>query len=119
MIFIMILACVVIGTTGQLLLKFGMDKVGEFAFAAHNIGPIFLKIASNPFIVGGICCYVLSLVIWLLILSRAQLSYAYPMLSLGYVITAIAAYYFFGEDLSLPRIIGIVFVVLGVLLIAK
>lgn len=119
MILTMILACVVIGTTGQLLLKYGMDKIGEFAFAAHNIWPIAIKVITNPFIVGGVCCYVLSLVIWLLILSRAQVSYAYPMLSMGYVITAIAAYYFFGEDLSLARILGIVFVILGVLLIAK
>jgi multidrug transporter EmrE-like cation transporter len=119
MIFMMILACVVIGTTGQLLLKYGMDKVGEFAFAVHNIGPIFLKVATNPFIIGGVYCYVLSLAIWLMVLSRAQVSYAYPMLSLGYVVTAIAAYYFFGEDLSLSRIVGIVFVILGVLLIAR
>ena len=119
MIFIMILSCVVIGTAGQLLLKFGMDQIGHFAFAWGNAFPIGIKIALNPFVVAGIGCYVLSLVVWLMILSRAEVSYAYPMLSLGYIITAIAASYLFGEDLSLPRILGIVLVIMGVILIAK
>ena len=119
MIFAMILMCVLIGTAGQLLLKYGMDKIGEFAFTMQNIGPIALKIIANPFIVGGVFCYASSLIVWLLILSRAQVSYAYPMLSLGYVITAISAYYLFGEDLSPARIIGILLIISGVLLIAK
>jgi len=119
MIFLMILSCVVIGTAGQLLLKLGMDQVGHFAFSLHNIIPIGIRIALNPYVVAGICCYVLSLVVWLMILSRAEVSYAYPMLSLGYIITAVAAYYLFGEDLSLARILGIVLVIIGVILIAK
>ena len=119
MIFAMILMCVLIGTSGQLLLKYGMDQIGEFAFTLHNIWPIALKIIANPFVLGGVFCYASSLIIWLLILSRAQVSYAYPILSLGYILTAISASYLFGEDLSSPKIIGIFLVIAGVILIAK
>lgn len=119
MVLLMILACVVIGTAGQLLLKFGMDRIGEFAFSAHNIMPIAVKIICNPFIVLGTGCYALSLVIWLLVLSRAEVSYAYPLLSLGYVITAIAAYFLFGDSLTVIRILGIGLIILGVICITR
>ncbi len=119
MILLMILACVVIGTAGQLLLKAGMNHVGEFAFSAHNIGPIALKVLSSPFIILGTCCYALSLIVWLLVLSRAEVSYAYPLLSVGYVITAIMGYYLFGDALSGIRIIGIGFIILGVIFITR
>lgn len=119
MVLIMILACVLIGTTGQLLLKFGMDHVGEFAFSLQNIGPIALKIITSPFVILGTCCYALSLIVWLLVLSRAEVGYAYPLLSVGYVITAIAGYYLFGDALTLIRIFGIALIILGVVFITR
>lgn len=115
----MILACVVIGTMGQLFLKYGMDRVGEFAFSAHNIGPIALKVITSPFIILGTGCYALSLIVWLLVLSRAEVSYAYPLLSIGYVITAVMGYYLFGDALTLPRLFGIGLIILGVIFITR
>lgn len=119
MVLTMILACVLIGTTGQLLLKYGMDQVGEFAFSLHNLGPIALKIISSPFIVLGTGCYALSLVVWLMVLSRSEVGYAYPLLSIGYVVTTVAAYFLFGESLSTLRILGIAFIILGVVCITR
>ncbi len=115
----MILACVLIGTTGQLLLKTGMNHVGEFAFSLQNLAPIAFKVITNPFIVLGTCCYAGSLIVWLLVLSRAEVSYAYPLLSVGYIITAIMGYYLFGDALSLIRIAGIACVIVGVILITR
>lgn len=119
MILLMILSCVMIGTAGQLLLKAGMNRVGEFAFSLHDLLPIALKVLSSPFILLGTLCYGLSLVVWLLVLSRSEVSYAYPLLSIGYVITAIAAYYLFGDSLSPIRMVGIGLIVLGVLCITR
>lgn len=119
MVLTMILACVLIGTMGQLLLKFGMDRIGEFVFSLQNIGPIALKVITNPFIVFGTGCYALSLVVWLMVLSRSEVSYAYPLLSIGYVITAVAAYFLFGESLSTIRICGIALIILGVVCITR
>ncbi len=119
MILILILACVCIGTMGQLLLKTGMDRIGAFSFALQNVLPIFIKVISSPFVLLGILCYALSLVVWLLVLSRAEVGYAYPLLSIGYVLTAILAFFFFGESLSMIRIFGIALIMLGVVFITR
>ncbi len=115
----LILLGVLLNAAAQLLLKAGMTQIGHFEFSAANVLPISLKVMGNMPIVTGLCAYVVSVAVWLLVLSRVQVSYAYPMLSIGYIVNAIAAYYFFGEDLSLLRIMGILIIVAGVYLISQ
>jgi multidrug transporter EmrE-like cation transporter len=119
MMFALILLGVLLNAGAQLLLKAGMDRIGEFSFSLHNALPIGWQAATNPFILGGLFCYVISVLVWLLVLSRVEVSYAYPMLSIGYIVNAVAAYYLFGENLSLSRIIGIGVIIIGVYLIAR
>jgi multidrug transporter EmrE-like cation transporter len=78
-----------------------------------------MKVASNPFIVGGLACYAVSVVVWIMALSRVEVSLAYPMLSIGYVINALAAWYLFGEALTAQRMVGIGTIVVGVFLVAR
>jgi multidrug transporter EmrE-like cation transporter len=118
-ILLLILLGVLLNAAAQLLLKAGMTQIGHFEFSAANVLPISLKVMGNMPIVTGLCAYVVSVAVWLLVLSRVQVSYAYPMLSIGYIVNAIAAYYFFGEDLSLLRIMGILIIVAGVYLISQ
>ena len=56
---------------------------------------------------------------WLLVLSRVEVSFAYPLLSVGYIVNAIAAYYWFAEDLSITRMAGIAVIIAGVCLVAR
>lgn len=119
MIFVLILLGVLLNAAAQLLLKAGMGQIGHFEFNVANLIPIGLKVAICPPIVSGIVLYVLSVGVWLLVLSRVQVSFAYPMLSIGYVVNAIAAYYLFGEDLSLIRMSGIFIIMTGVYLVAR
>ena len=63
--------------------------------------------------------YVGSMIIWLMVLSRSSVSIAYPMSSLGYITSAVAAYYFLGEDLSVVRLVGIFVILVGVYIVAK
>jgi multidrug transporter EmrE-like cation transporter len=67
----------------------------------------------------GLACYVASVAIWIIALSKVPVSVAYPMLSIGYVVNAIAAWYLFGEYLSAQKLIGIAVIIIGVLLVAK
>ena len=67
----------------------------------------------------GILAYVMSVVVWLLVLSRVEVSFAYPLLSVGYIVNAIAGYYLFQENLSLTRITGILIIVAGVYLVTR
>jgi len=115
----LIFAGVVLNALGQLLLKAGTNAVGRFAFVAENIGPVAARLAFEPHILAGVACYGVSLVVWIMGLSRIEVSIAYPMLSLGYVLNAAAAWYFFGESLGPLRIAGIGFIMVGVCLIAR
>lgn len=117
--FALILTGVLLNAAAQLLLKAGTNAIGHFEFHLENVIPIGMKVAFQPFIVGGMACYAVSLVVWIMALSRVPVSIAYPMLSIGYVVNAAIASYWFGEALVLQKVIGIGFIIIGVVLVAK
>ena len=117
--FALLLTGVLLNALAQLLLKAGTNAVGHFEFAAANIVPVGWKLATEPHIVGGMTCYVFSLVVWIMGLSRVPVSIAYPMLSLGYVINAAAAWWLFGESVTAQKLAGIAFIIIGVWLVAR
>lgn len=119
LIFALILCGVLLNATAQLLLKAGMSQIGHFEFTMANALPIGIKVMANPPIISGLFLYVMSVAVWLLVLSRVQVSFAYPMLSIGYIVNAVAAYYFFGEPLTSIRMLGIFIIIGGVYLVAK
>ena len=117
--FSLVMSGVLLNAAAQLLLKAGTNAVGSFAFSADNIAPIGWKLATEPHIAGGIGCYVVSVVVWILALSRVEVSIAYPMLSIGYVVNAVAAWYLFGEAVTPTRLMGIAIIILGVFVVAR
>lgn len=117
--FALIIAGVLLNAAAQLLLKAGTNAVGHFEFHLDNVLPVGLKLAFEPHILGGVACYVVSLVVWIMGLSRVPVSVAYPMLSIGYVINAFVAWQWFGETLTAQKLAGIGFIVVGVFLVAR
>lgn len=117
--FAFILTGVLLNACAQLLLKAGVNAIGRFEFSAANLVPIGLKLATQLPIIGGLACYAVSVVVWILALSRVDVSLAYPMISLGYIVNALAAWYFFGEIISLQRMAGIGIILLGVYVMAR
>jgi multidrug transporter EmrE-like cation transporter len=117
--FALILAGVLLNAAAQLLLKAGTTAVGHFEFHLDNVLPVGMKLAFEPHILGGLTCYVISVVVWIMALSRVPVSIAYPMLSIGYIVNAFAAYYLFGEALVGQKLLGIGFIVIGVWLVAR
>ncbi len=115
----LILSGVLLNAAGQVFLKKGMIKLGHFDFSAFSIWEMLLRAATNFYVIGGLCCYGISLILWMMTLSRVNLSFAYPMLSLGFVVTAFAGYWFFGETLTLPRILGIALIMMGVYFVSR
>lgn len=118
-LFLLIFLSVCLNVVAQLLLKIGMTKIGHFDFTLANLWPIGWKVATNLPIVIGLTIYVASVTIWLMVLSRSDVSFAYPLSSLGYVLTAIAAAMLLGEQVTVLRMAGILFIVLGVFLVAR
>lgn len=117
--FALILTGVLLNAAAQLLLKAGTNAVGHFDFQLDNVVPVGLKLAFEPHIFGGLSCYVVSVVIWIMALSRVPVSVAYPLLSIGYIVNAFAAAWLFGESLTAQKLLGIGFIVIGVYFVAK
>jgi multidrug transporter EmrE-like cation transporter len=115
----LVLFCILLNTVAQLLLKATMNHVGHFTFSWANILTIGFQVAFNPYFIVGMFCYVFSLVVWLLVLSRVEVSIAYPLTSLGYIATALIAYVMLGEDFSSIRIAGILIIIAGVYLVCR
>lgn len=117
--FSLLLAGVLLNACAQLLLKAGTNRVGAFEFSWGNVVPIGAQLVANPPILAGLACYGVSVVVWILGLSRVPVSVAYPLLSLGYVVNAFAAWMLFGESLGAQKLVGIGFIVVGVFLVAR
>lgn len=110
---------VMLNAAAQLLLKQGMLQVGYFSFQWANLWPVFTQVALNPFVFLGLSSYVVSVVVWLLVLSRVEVSFAYPMLSVGYIVNTAAAYYLFDEQVTPTRMLAVFIIMLGVVLISR
>lgn len=106
--FAFLFAGVLLNAGAQLLLK-----------AGTNAEPLGLRLAIEPHILGGLACYVVSVVVWVVGLSKVPVSIAYPMLSIGYAINAVAAYYLLGEAVTPMRFAGIAIIILGVFIVAR
>jgi drug/metabolite transporter (DMT)-like permease len=88
-----------------------MSKIGGFE---ELLGiKTLINIFTNKYIIFGVFLYALSVILWLGALSTLDVSFAYPMLSLGYIVTAIFSIYLFGENITVVRWLGIALIVLG------
>ena len=117
--FAFLFAGVLLNAAAQLLLKGGTNRLGIITLTAGNWPATLWRMGTEVFFVAGIACYVVSVFVWILGLSRVPVSIAYPLLSLGYVVNAIAAHYLFGEAVTAQRWLGIGFIIVGVWLVAR
>ncbi|KQT57306.1 MULTISPECIES: transporter [unclassified Aureimonas] len=114
-----ILFTVFTNAAAQLMLKYGMIQLGPLSFAGVNPVLKILQIVFSPFVFLGLCTFVVSMASHLFVLSKVELSYAYPFLSLAYVAVAVFAYLLFKEDLNAYRIGGIALICVGTVFIAQ
>jgi len=116
----LVLCSILLGVAGELLLKIGVQQVGPFGLS-HVGGVIHTasRIITNPAIVIGFACYGLAAAFWIVVLSRLDLSYAYPLLALMYVLVPLAARIFLQEQIPPGRWIGIAIVIIGVAVVAR
>ncbi|MDW7534555.1 MAG: SMR family transporter [Candidatus Nitrotoga sp.] len=103
----------------QLMIKAGTTSIGYFEFSRSNILPVGMRFAAEPLIIGALVCYALSVIVWILTLSRVQVSIAYPLLSMGYVVNMFAAWWLFNESINPTKIAGVSVIILGVIIIFR
>lgn len=114
-----IMISVLAGAAGQIMLKHGMTTIGEVTLSPDQVLSVVLRLATNPFVVGGLALYAGGTLFWLAALSRVDLSYAYPFASLSYVVMLLAAWFLFNEHITPLRLLGTLVVGIGVLLISR
>ncbi len=115
----LILFTVLTNFGSQVLLKHGMTSIEQFDISADGIAKSAFDIIFNPFVLGGLFVMVISMGSHLVVLSRVDISYAYPFLGLSFVLTAAWGYFVLGEQVNTFRILGVLLICGGVALVAK
>ncbi len=118
--FAFIITGVLLNAAAQLFLKAGTNALGgAIHLTMDNWFATGIKVITQLPILAGLACYAISLVVWIIGLSRTDVTIAYPMLSLGYVVSAAGAWMFLGEAVSLQRLLGIGIILVGVVLLSR
>jgi multidrug transporter EmrE-like cation transporter len=116
----LVLLCVFLTASAQIALKLGVSGGALQSLAGSNNSPLFLARALlSPQVIVGLALYAISTVLWLLVLAKTDVSYAYPFVSLGFVLTSLYAYFALHEPMVPARLGGIALITAGVLLVAR
>lgn len=115
----LILFVVLTNFFSQILLKKGMTDIGEFDLSGAGLWSVVGAVSTNWAVIAGLLVMVVSMASHLVVLSRVEISYAYPFLGLSFVLTALYGYYFLDEAVTIWRSAGVLLIVAGVAVIAK
>ena len=115
--FFIVLTAICFSVSGELLLKSGMSSVGILGFS--NFWPTLCKVVTNPKILGGFGLAGIGAVFWLAAISRAPLSWAYPMLSIGYLLLLLLSAIVLKEQVTPLRWVGALVICVGIILVFR
>ena len=117
--FALVMTGVLLNAIAQLALKASVSDTGIINLDMQSLLSSAGSLASNWWLWLGLFCYAISVVVWILALSRVDVSIAYPMLSIGYIVNAVAASYLFNEPMGIGKVIGIGIIIVGVYVLAR
>ena len=117
--FALVMTGVLLNAIAQLALKASVNETGVIGIDFHSIVSSAGSLAFNAWLWLGLICYAVSVVVWILALSRVDVSIAYPMLSIGYIVNALVAWRLFDEPMNIGRVVGIGIIILGVYVLAR
>jgi len=116
----LIFASVTMGVGAQLMLKMGMSAANvRTALASAPTIQWPLAIISSPLVWLGLTAYGLGAVLWLFVLSKMDLSAAYPFVGIGLIATSLVGWLVLGEHLTVGRFVGTVLIAFGAVLVAR
>jgi len=115
---LLILTSVSLNACAQILMRKGMLCVGEVSFISSLLKTLS-QMVTSVFLWLSLLCYGVSILIWMIVLSRVEVSFAYAFSSLGYVLVTVMGVIVLKEYVSVLRIAGILVVCIGVILVAK
>ena len=113
-----VIVSVVLTVVAQLLVKYGIDSLPVPAFTGGLVSG-FIRIFTSGWVILGVGLYFISALAWVYVLSRVDLGFAYPFVSLSYVMIILSARLMLGETVPPIRWIGISLICFGVILVAQ
>lgn len=120
MVNLIILLSVLSSSIAQIFLKKGMMNCEcSFALETSNIIPLLSALVLNPFLIAGVTLHVFALFTWLYVLKHVEVSYAYPFISMGFVIVLLISYFLFNENVNAVRIAGVALIVAGIIMVGR
>lgn len=114
---LLILVNVGLAVSGQMLIKIGMQRVG--VIDSSNVLQLLSRAFLNLHVILGLTAYIVAAGTWIIVLSRVDLSFAYPMLSLGYILVLILSIYLLKEQVTPERAVGTLLIIIGVVFIYR
>lgn len=112
------LFCVCLTAAAQVLLKMGMSAPAIQQAMSNGMRSVYWLALTSPLIWGGMVCFGASAGLWLLVLGKLEVSMAYPLISLGVVLTTLAGIFILGESVSIYKVLGVSLVIAGVLVLS-
>ena len=116
---LLILSSVSLNAFAQLFIRKGMLKIGEISFDFEQIVKMVLAVFTNVYLLSGMFSYGISIILWMMVLSKVNVSLAYPFSSIGYIITTVLAYLFFNEPITFQKVLGIIIICIGVFVLTQ
>jgi multidrug transporter EmrE-like cation transporter len=117
--FALVMTGVLLNAVAQLALKASVSDTGIIGLDMQSLMSSAGSLVTNLWLWVGLICYGISVVVWILALSRVDVSIAYPMLSIGYIVNAVAASHLFNEPLGIGKVVGIGIIIVGVYVLAR
>ena len=118
----LIIISVLLAATAQILLKHGMTQVtdhGAIPLALNRPFATFRRVAANASVWIGLLTFVVSAAVWIVVLSKVSLSFAYPFVSFTYIVILLFDGLILQETVSGLRWAGVAFIVAGILLVSR
>ena len=113
MIYVLALISISLGAVGQFGLKVGAGQLK----LSNGIWAALMSYITNIYIVLSLLCFAASMIMWIFVLRKLELSIAYPMVSLGYILTLALAFFFLNEPLRLTKLVGTALIITGVVVV--
>ena len=117
--FMLAVISVTLNALAQIALRKTMQTLGTFPQSASDYLYFGYQLILNAWFLTGMCLYAISIGLWMAVLGKTEVSLAYPLLSIGYIITAFIGYFFLHENVNLLRIIGLITICIGIIIISR
>jgi len=117
--FVYIFAVIVLTVCGQLILKWQVAKAGAFPQSFPQGALFLLRLVFNPWIIGGLFAGFLAFLCWVTALTKFELSYAYPFMSLAFVLVLFSSALLFHEAVTMPKMFGILLIMAGIIIAGR